>query len=155
MKIKAIIDEAAKAAGISLLKLEQEKAIQSFVQGCDVFVSLPTGYGKSLIYGLLPGIFNRLRGRDKSVVLVVSPLTALMNDQVASFTAKGIAAVHVCERLSKQDKAAVQQGEYRIIFISPETLFASLEWRNLLCTDLYRQNLVAFVVDEAHCVKKW
>lgn len=113
MDVKSIIDEVGKAAGISILKPEQQKAIQSFVEGNDVFVSLPTGYGKSMVYGLLPGIFSHIRGNN-SVVLVVSPLTGLIKDQVASFTARGITAVHVCEPL-REIKAALKQGDYSII----------------------------------------
>ena len=58
--------------------------------GKDVFISLPTGYGKSLCFALLPYIFDTIRGvENKSIVMVVSPLIALMKDQVATFAAKG------------------------------------------------------------------
>ena len=46
-------------------------------------------------------------------------------------------------------------GDFQLIFVIPEALFANLEWKNMLCTDVYRTNLMEFVVDEAHCVKKW
>ncbi len=52
-------------------------------------------------------------------------------------------------------REGIKRGEYKIIFISPEALFASMEWKRILCTEHYRSNLVGFVVDEAHCVKKW
>ncbi len=48
-----------------------------------------------------------------------------------------------------------KKGNYQIIFISPEALFVSTEWRNVLSSDVFRNNLVGFVIDEAHCVKKW
>ena len=62
------------------LKLEQEKAIRGFIQGNDVFVPFPTGFGKSL--WLLPGTFDRIRNRGHSVALnlVVSPLIAVITD---------------------------------------------------------------------------
>ena len=73
---------AAKLAAADLeysqLKPEQLRVIVAFVSGRDVFVSLPTGYGKSLCYSVLPGVFDRLKGAEKtSVVVVVSPLIAL------------------------------------------------------------------------------
>ena len=65
-----------------MLKPEQRTSIFQFASGSDVFVSLPTGYGKSLCYTLLPPVFDLLRGvKEKSIVLVVSPLLALMKDQ--------------------------------------------------------------------------
>ena len=59
--------------------------IATFVSGKDVFAALPTGFGKSLCYGCLPMVFNKLSGTCKATVVVVSSLTALMEDQVASF----------------------------------------------------------------------
>ena len=60
------------------LKEEQKKAVQAICEGRDVFVWLPTGFGKSLRYQLLPFVFDHRRGSGKSTVLVVSPLIALM-----------------------------------------------------------------------------
>ena len=65
--------------------------------------------------------------------------------------------MHISDKdiLESSSRAKLKQGEYQLVLVSPEALFASLEWRRMLCTDVYRSNLVAFVVDEAHCVKKW
>ena len=57
--------------GYSKLKPEQEQAILAFVSGKDVFVALPTGYGKSLCFGLLPRVFHLLRGVEKQSVVIV------------------------------------------------------------------------------------
>ena len=85
MSLRQLIVEVASALGISTLKSQQSEAIFQFLHGRDVFVALPTGYGKSLCYMALPWIFDRLRGvTNQSVVLVVSPLVALMADQVCS-----------------------------------------------------------------------
>ena len=62
-----------------------------------MFVVLPTGYGKSLCYGCLPAAFDSLRSEVKSVVIVISPLVALMKDQVKVFQSKGLPAGYVCE----------------------------------------------------------
>ena len=92
--LRTIIDEVAASLGYTSLKEEQKKALFSFVAGRDVSVSLPTGYDKSLCYALLPFIFDVKRGlvEKKSVVMVVSPLIALMKDQSSSFTHRGITA---------------------------------------------------------------
>ncbi len=62
-----IIRKTAHSLGYSNLKKEQEEAIQGFISGSDVFVSLPTGYGKSLCFALLPIVFDLLRGVENSV----------------------------------------------------------------------------------------
>ncbi len=81
------------------LKPEQKACIVQFASGNDVFVSLPTGYGKSLCYTLLPLVFDLLRGvKGKSIVMVVSPLLALMKDQVRSITEKILTQLLIDQR---------------------------------------------------------
>ena len=75
---RSVIRTTAASFGY-ILKEEQESALKTFVSGRDVFVSLPTGAGKSLCYGLLPSIFDTLRNVQKaSIAIVVSPLISLM-----------------------------------------------------------------------------
>ena len=90
---------AVQKLGYDCASPEQGKAIQEFLLGRDVFVSLPTGEGKSLCYASLPLVFDWIKERhvrkttsenpSSSIVLVVSPLTALMKDQVESFSKRG------------------------------------------------------------------
>ena len=83
------------SVGYDQLKDEQVNILCTFVEGRDVFVSLPTGFGKSLCYMLLPLVLDYLAvesGGGKAIVVVISPLIALMEDQVASYSAKGIKA---------------------------------------------------------------
>ena len=90
--LDGIIVKAAGSLGYTL-KPEQKQALLKFVGGQDVFVSLPTVFGKSLCYILLPRIFDLLRGvENKCIVIVVSPLIALMKNQVASITKTGLSA---------------------------------------------------------------
>ena len=156
---KEIVARAAASLGYLSLKSEQERAILAFVSGRDVFVSLPTGYGKSLCFALLPRVFDMMRNvKNRSVVIVVSPLIAL-REQASNFSNKGISSVYVSDKdgsnCDKAVRCSIKKAEYQLVFISPEALFATLEWRRTLCSDLYRTNLVGFIVDEAHCVKKW
>ena len=81
-----------------VLKPKQQQAISAVVEGNDVFVCLPTGFGKSICYQSLPFIFDHrlgmvAEGRRQSAVLVVSPLIALMVDQVQSLKSKDVQAV--------------------------------------------------------------
>jgi superfamily II DNA helicase RecQ len=156
--VKAAIASAASSLGYSKLKKEQEEALLKFVgdkdSGQDAFVVLPTGHGKSLCYACIPATFDTLCGVEKrSIVVVVTPLIALMKDQVAIFTSKGVSATYVgCESEMEQ---AIMQGSYQLIFISPESLLGSRRWCQNLQKEPFVSNLVAFVVEEAHCVKKW
>ena len=99
--LDGIIVKAAGSLGYTL-KPEQKQALLKFVGGQDVFVSLPTGFSKSLCYILLPRIFDLLQGvENKCVVIVVSPLIALMKNQVASITKIGLSATYVSDRDTK------------------------------------------------------
>ena len=67
MSLQEYIKDAATSLGITTLKTEQQEAIRQFVLGRDVFVSLPTGYGKSVCYFPLPFVFDRLRRVERSL----------------------------------------------------------------------------------------
>ena len=82
------------------LKEEQEKVVRAIFEGKDVFVLLPTSFGKSVCFQVLPFVFDYklglVGGQKKSAVVVVSPLIALMVDQVRSLRAHGVEAVIIC-----------------------------------------------------------
>ena len=91
MALSFAISELVKDLEFGQLKTEQSAAISKFASGKDVFVALPTGYGKSLCYCCLPYVFDRLKSVEKqSIVVVVSPLVALMKDQVAGCSSMGL-----------------------------------------------------------------
>lgn len=141
--------------GLSEFKPEQREAIRSALCGRDVFVTLPTGFGKSAIYQALPYCVEALgddSARIKPVILVVSPLIALMRDQVTSLKSKGVKATYLGSHCSAEEKSAIVGGEFSHLFTSPETILQVPEWRkNLLSTG----NLIAIAIDEAHCIVKW
>ena len=157
------IVEAVRKAGASLgycsLKDDQIKALCCFVEGKDVFISLPTGYGKSLCYMLLPLVFDNFHSitvdLKKSIVVVVSPLIALMEDQVTSYSAKGVKCASIDSESDSVTSSSVLEGMYQVVFFSPESLISNRKWRNMLREEPYSSRLAALVVDEAHCVKKW
>ena len=86
--LRTVIGEVARGHGYERLKDEQLSAIEKFVCVQYVFVSLPTGFRKSVIYGILPTIFDRMKGHTAptSIALIVSPLASLMVDQKAWFS---------------------------------------------------------------------
>ena len=154
-RVDAAIGSAAVRLGFSELRPKQLQAVRSFVEGHDVFISLPTGSGKSLCYWVLPWTFDVLKKRDRSTVLVVSPLDALMKDQERSLQSRGVKAIQVGSDNTDKIVEDIKQGYYEILFISPERLLTSEDWRDILQSPVYKEQLVGVIVDEAHCVKKW
>ena len=77
-----IIKEVGSSLGYARLKEEQYTVIKDLIDGQDVFVALPTGFGKSACFACLPGVFDAIMSTDNSVVVVLSPLIAIMNDEV-------------------------------------------------------------------------
>ena len=94
-------------------------------------------------------------GREGSIAVVVSPLISLMMDQKQKFTPTGISVEFVGE--AQENEAATQavlNGEIQLVYISSESLFSRTYWRMFQSTQ-YQEKMIAFVVDEAHCVKIW
>lgn len=152
--IAAAISESLKVLGFERLRPRQDLAVTSFLKGQDVFVSLSTGSGKSLCYWALPHAFDYIRKKSNSMILVVSPLVALMQDQVSVLVNKGIRAVEVGSA-SAQVEEEIRAGRFQVLFFSPECLLTRLDWRDVLFSSIFQDQLIAFIVDEAHCVKQW
>ena len=91
---------------------------KAFVESSDVFAALPTGYGKSLCFAVLPVLFDVLRGKSlpSSIVVCVSPLVALMSDQKAKFSPRGLATECVG---GSQEDPQVHQSVIPIGIASP------------------------------------
>ena len=141
----SVVSAAVQSLGYYVVKPEQEIALLSLhVQ--DVFVSLPTGYGKGLCYAALPALFDSLKNQSrKNIVIAVSPLIALMKDQVAALSSKGLAVGYVTQESSDEEKAKVQNGQYHLVLFGPEALLGVRRWREMLVSET--------ILDEAHCQK--
>jgi len=142
---------------IPSLLLEQKQAIQGFLSSKSVFVNLPTGYGKSLIFQCLPMVYDMVhqRARGSSLIVVLSPLKALMEDHINYLGNVGIPAIAVGD---EEDPDIVQQianGTYIVVFGSPECFLSTTTWRSLFSTPSFREMLIGVVVDEAHCIVQW
>ena len=140
---------------LSSLNTHQKRAISEVSKrGKDVFVNLPTGYGKSLIYQALPTIFDALRSSSGHIVVVVSPLISLMDDQVKFLTSVGIKALNLTSA-SEEDRLNAEKGKYSLVFGSPEAWLNNERWRSMLHNDVYSRKLCAIAVDEAHVLRQW
>jgi ATP-dependent DNA helicase RecQ len=126
----------------------QERIVRSLMEGHDTCVVMPTGGGKSLCYQLPAAMLT------ERTAVVVSPLIALMQDQVAALTQIGISSALLNSSLSVAQQSRVMQqagaGEYRLLYLSPERLARpeTIEW-------LQRVPISLFAIDEAHCISEW
>jgi len=145
------LDDAQSALerhfGFSRFREGQADVIEAVLAGQDVIVVMPTGGGKSLCYQLPALLFP-------GVTLVVSPLIALMKDQVDALAARDIPATYINSSLSYDDQLArlrgMSRGDYRLVYIAPE------RFRNARFVESLRGCKISlFAVDEAHCVSQW
>lgn len=141
------------------LKEEQRLAVKAIYDGKDVFVWLPTGFGKSLCYQTLPFVMDyKLGCKDNhSAVLVVSPLVALMIDQVQSLRRRGVkCSIVTSTRAVAKEYLATDSNlnTDSLLFCAPEALVKP-NWRDALENTTLSGRIVCVVVDEAHCVSKW
>ena len=120
-KVLAAVRLSALALGYSTLKPQQEDVLVHFAEGNDLFAVLPTGFGKSLCYACLPAIFDHLRQTSGSLAVVVTPLIAIMKDQVITWSSIGLKAAYVSAETQHSDIVrGVVKGEFQLIFFSPE-----------------------------------
>ncbi len=133
--------------GLTEFRAGQFNVISSVYSGRNTVVIMPTGSGKSLCYQLpavlLPG-----------TTVVVSPLIALMKDQVEQLTARGISATFINSTLSDTERherhRKLRAGEYKLVYVAPER-FRSENFVQALIDS----NLALFAIDEAHCISQW
>lgn len=120
----------------------------------DVFVNLPTGFGKSLIYQALPFVFDHVTKSSGHIVVVVSPLISLMEDQVKYLRSLGFTAVNISTQV-EEERFRIENGEYSIVFGSPEAWLKNERWRAMLCNKVYSSKLCTVAIDEVHVVRQW
>ncbi|MCX2724420.1 DNA helicase RecQ [Roseibium salinum] len=136
-----------KVFGYSSFRGKQQAVIETLVDGNDAVVLFPTGAGKSLCYQI-PALCRR------GVGIVVSPLIALMKDQVGALRAAGVNAAALNSTLSPDDQAALREslrrGEIDLLYVTPERL-GNETFRRFLDT----LEISLFAIDEAHCVSQW
>ena len=133
--------------GLREFRGPQRAVIEAVIEGRDVLLTMPTGAGKSLCYQLPAVVLDGL-------TLVISPLIALMQDQVDALTRKGIAAAFVNSSLDAAERRArleaAERGELDLLYITPER-FRAADFQSFAP----RLHVVRMAVDEAHCVSQW
>ena len=133
--------------GYTEFRSPQDEVVSSLVAGRDVFVLMPTGGGKSLCYQL-PALIR------PGVGVVISPLIALMQDQVSALCEVGVRAACINSSMppghNREVENLVRRGELELVYIAPErlTLATTIEW-------LSSTSISLFAIDEAHCVAQW
>ena len=142
-----LLNALKKHFGYDRFRPLQREIIEDALAGRDVFVLMPTGGGKSLCFQL-PALMRR------GLTIVVSPLIALMKDQVDALQTSGIPATYLNSTLNREEAKArwrgLHRGQYRMLYVAPERL--------MLDTFLERAlnwNIAQFAIDEAHCISEW
>ena len=142
-----LIATLKKHFGYDRFRPLQREVIEDGLAGRDVFVLMPTGAGKSLCFQL-PALM-----RD-GLTIVVSPLIALMKDQVDALQTSGIPATYLNSTLNREEAKArwrgLHRGEYRMLYVAPERLMLDTFLERALNWDIAQ-----FAIDEAHCISEW
>jgi bloom syndrome protein len=136
---------------LQTFRKNQLEAVIACMEGKDVFVLMPTGGGKSLCYQL-PAVC--LSEKRKQIVIVVTPLVALMNDQVAQLRSRFNINAHAWSDNSISFEH-LSSGKIPIIYMTPEKLKESGHARNTLRMLAAKDFIGMFVIDEAHCISTW
>jgi RecQ family ATP-dependent DNA helicase len=136
-----------KFFGFESFREGQGEVVESILSGSDTVVVMPTGGGKSLCFQL-PALMR------EGVTIVVSPLIALMKDQVDALHARGLPATFINSSLDFEEQkeriAGVRRGDFKLLYVAPER-FRS----NHFVETLQRAEISLFAVDEAHCISQW
>ena len=123
-----------------------------------MFAVLPTGWGKSLIFQIIPDVCSYLHDRGfpypkAAITIVVCPLTSLVESHIRELDRRGIRS---CSLSGKNlDEKELFVGKYSFVFANPESLINNEKWCAMLQTEVYQANLFGLVTDEAHVVPKW
>ena len=146
--IAARLEQVRKSFGFRRWRAGQPGTIRNFMEGRDCLAVLPTGSGKSITFQI-PALLS------PGVTLVISPLKALMNDQVENLRARGVtnvAAIHsgVGQAEWRDVLRGARRGDYKLLYISPERL-----WSQEFAGELARVGVARIAVDEAHCISQW
>jgi ATP-dependent DNA helicase RecQ len=141
------LDVLRRVFGYESFRGEQQAIVDHVIQGGDALVLMPTGGGKSLCYQV-PALVREGTG------VVVSPLIALMQDQVDALTELGVRAAYLNStqdwRVAREVEQAFLDGELDLLYVAPERLLTD---RCLQLLD--RGRIALFAIDEAHCVSQW
>ncbi|KAK3734786.1 hypothetical protein QZH41_007918 [Actinostola sp. cb2023] len=154
--IDAVKFSLAKCNNNIVPKFEQIQAIYQVTRGKDVFVNLSMGFGKSLIYSLFAFVCDYMRSAagkvcESSIVVLISPLVSLMDDQLSQMSTQGISAVKLTDLTDTELNALKVSCKHKILIVSPEG-FQSQAISSIL--KHLKDNIMCIAVDEAHCIEQ-
>ena len=153
--LETCVDVLREVFGYDAFRGPQAEIVGHVSTGGDALVLMPTGGGKSLCYQI-PAIVRQRAGQGVSIV--VSPLIALMHDQVGALLEAGVAAAFLNSSLSSEESQAVEKsllrGDITLLYVAPERLNTP-RFLALLDSLVERGQLALFAIDEAHCVSQW
>ncbi len=139
--------QGLSAFGLASFRTGQAQVVSAVLSGRNSVVVMPTGAGKSLCYQLPATLLD-------GVTVVVSPLIALMHDQVESLIARGISATFINSTLSESERADRQRklraGDYKLVYVAPERFRSEA-----FVSALMDARLALYAIDEAHCISQW
>ena len=126
---------------IDTLFPEQELAIKTLMERDNVFINLPAGCGKSLIYQCLPFVDDIKNGNPRctSVLVVISPLKALMEDQVEYLGSVGVPAIAVGDKLDAEFVQMIKIGTFMLVYCSPECALSTTTWKEIFSDSCFRK----------------
>lgn len=149
MKLKKALDLLKKTFGFDSFRMNQEAVIGSVLEKKDCVVLMPTGGGKSLCYQIPALMFDGL-------TVVISPLIALMKDQVDALKANGVEAAFLNSTQTNREQVevfqAVRSGKLKLLYVAPERLLQS---GDQFLDFLHQIDVSMFAIDEAHCISSW
>ena len=142
------LEQVRERFGFKRWRPGQLETMERLIRGADTLAVLPTGSGKSVTFQI-PALLS------PGLMLVISPLTALMNDQVENLRARGVtkvAAIHsgVPQGEWRDVLRGAERGDYKLLYVSPERL-----WSQEFVETLSRVGVARIAVDEAHCISQW
>ena len=147
-------------------------SLEAIYHGRGVVAVLPTGYGKSVMFHLPPSLFldkincGRRAAQSHPVVIVVSPLNALIKDQIRNLKEGNVnaAILNVKNKTNLEDLeldfsdtnlTQLSDAIYEVIFTHPEAFISCKQGLELFQTEKYQRNVHAIVIDEGHCILEW
>ena len=134
-------------------KPKQLEAINNILNGHDTLAILPTSYGKSMIYQLLPSVCKMVPGQpENAIIIIFSPLKALIQNQIEE-TNNYSKSLNLRACSLDGSYKEISSGRYNIIIDTPEAWLDNSRWQEMLSSNLFRRNVKCFVVDEAHKVE--
>ena len=157
---EAIFESLKYFPDVRDLKPEQRLIVEHVVRKKDVFAALPTGFGKSLTFQILPSVFKVLLDQGFNMPafpldIVVSPLSSIVKDQVGYLRNLGFEVAFTGES-EKLDKDIIEGNiKAQFLYGSPESLVGDIKFKGMFTQLHYRRNVVAIVCHEVHTVVHW